>query len=465
MRAVHRFSLFLVPSVLQAAISFLLLPVSTYFLNPSDFGLFALITSITALIGVIATLGSSYVLARHFPVMGQAERVRLISTLVWIALIVGGACGGIVLVTWPLLATAFNFAPIDMALVVIAVAAMLLGLPWTIAVDVIRLAGRAHLYAIAMVSQSITSASVLLLCLLVLGKGVESLFISTVSGAGVLFASALYSLGPYLRGLPDRRFSAEVFSLGKLFLLSGLAEALHQTVERTVLAARGGLGQVGIYFHSQLYRTAANMPVSAVNDTAWAVTLAEARSEASHFQRTALAWNAAHLWLTLVGLMLATLGSHVISILTHDKFTDAHAIAALWAIYLLVQNCGKPQTALFYAHGRGGWYALIQTAAMVLGTGLLFVLVPDIGMYGAFAAALAQQILMRVGVQVVARRIRLSPFQDGWAIAGAALIAITLMSKLAVGGTWVVDSAILAAAIALFLLVAWRRIFSVWHAL
>jgi O-antigen/teichoic acid export membrane protein len=464
MKAVHRFSLFLVPSVFQAGMSFVLLPVSTYFLDPSDFGLFALISSMTALIGVVSTLGSSYLLARYFPVSEYAEQVRLISSLTWVAVPIGTACGALLVLLWPVIAPlAFDSATPEITLVVIAVAAMILGLPWTIAVDVIRLAGRAHLYAGAIIGQSIASASALLLCLFILDKGVESLFIAALTGAGVLFASALYLLAPYLRALPDRRYSAELFSLGRLFLLSGFAEAFHQMVERTILAARGGLGHVGLYSHSQMYRTAATMPVSAVSDTAWAVTLAEARSETSQFERTEFAWNAAHLWLTLVGLVLATLGSHVISILTHDKFTDAHAIAALWTVYLLVQNCGKPQTALFYAYGHGGSYALIQTLAMVVGTGLLFVLVPSFGMYGAFAAAFAQQILMRVGVQLRARAIRRTPFQDRWAIAGAAFIAATLLSKLAVGGTLAVDFTILAAALSFFLLAAWRRLIDVWR--
>jgi O-antigen/teichoic acid export membrane protein len=464
MKAFRRFSLFLVPSVFQAGMSFVLLPVSTYFLDPADFGLFALISSMTALIGVVSTLGSSYLLARYFPVLGYAEQVRLISSLTWVAVPIGTACGALLVLLWPVIAPlAFDSAAPEITLVVIAVAAMILVLPWTIAVDVIRLAGRAYLYAAAIIGQSIASASALLLCLLILEKGVESLFIAALAGAGVLFAGALYLLAPYLRALPDRRYAAELFSVGRLFLLSGFAESFHQTMERTILAARGGLGQVGLYSHSQMYRTAATMPVSAVSDTAWAVTLAEARSDTSRFERTERAWNAAHLWLTLVGLVLATLGSHVIAILTHDKFTEAHAIAALWTVYLLAQNCGKPQTALFYAYGHGGSYALIQTAAMAIGTGLLFLLVPSFGMYGALAAAFAQQIFLRVGVQWRARTIRRTPFQDHWAIAGAAFITATLLSKLAIGGTLAVDSAILAAALALFLMAARRRVVSVWR--
>lgn len=466
MKALHRFSFFLAPNVLQAALSVAVLPVSTFFLGPADFGLFALLSSITGLISVLATLGSSYLLARHYPIVDEGERIKLISSLTWIGLLVGVLSGALVLAAWPFIARmTFEWNPEQSWLAAIAVAAMLLSLPWAIAGDVIRLAGRARVYAAAMIGQSLASALALLLCLLAFERGVESLFIASISGAVVLFAGALYTLAPYLRAVADRHYAIELFSVARRFLLSSMAEALHQVLERAMLTARGGLGQLGLYSHSQMYRAAAAMPVSAVSDTAWATTLAEARADRGDFTRTGMAWRAAHLWLTAAGLLLAALGSHLISLLTHDKFTEAHAVAALWAIYLLVQNSGKPQTALFYAHGHGVTYALIQGGAMVCGTALLFVLIPPFGMYGAFVAALAQQLLMRTGVQLRARRIKPSPFQDGPALAGTVLIAATLAVKVSFGGDVATDVAILGVALSVFAVLGrttaielWRRV-------
>lgn len=171
------------------------------------------------------------------------------------------------------------------------------------------------------------------------------------------------------------------------------------------------------------------MPVGAVANSVWPITLAYARSGDRDFLRTRIGWNATHLMLAAIGVGMATLGAHLISLLTHDKFTEAYVLATLWIVYLIVQNTGKPQTAIFYAFGAGATYARIQAFAMLCGTGFLVFLVPAIGMYGAFCAALAQQLIMRIAVQRFARAIRPAPFQDQWAIAGAALILFTLWAR------------------------------------
>jgi O-antigen/teichoic acid export membrane protein len=242
-----------------------------------------------------------------------------------------------------------------------------------------------------------------------------------------------------------------------------MAEAAHQVIERSILGLRSGLSDLGIYTHSQQYRAIANMPISAVANSTWPVTLSDARADRGDFIRTKLAWNAVYLLLTCIGLAFATLGSHLIALLTHDKFTEAYILASLWIVYLLVQNTGKPQTGVFYARGAGGQFAQIQTMSMAGGTILLFMLVPNLGIYGAFMAAFVQQIALRVGVHIGARRLKKTPFQDHWAIVGTVLVLVTLWGqhKMSRGLLW--DIVVLCFAIVSLGLVARRVLAESWR--
>jgi len=463
MRAIRRFGWFFIPGVVQAGIAILLLPLSTYVLGPADFGLFALLSAFTAFLGVIASFGSTYLLSTHFPTLGEEQRSRLVSSLIWAGLITGALLGTVLVVVWPWFASfSTEFGQTGRGYVALSVLAMFLTAPWYVAVDVIRLDGRAHLYAVVLVAQSLVSAAALLGALFGFELGVASLFVSAVAGALVLCVGATITLAHHLTPVLDVRWLKEMLTLGAHMVMAHSAEAIHQVIERGVLSVRCGLGDLGIYSHSQQYRSIASMPVSAVANSAWPVTLADARTESSDFARTRLAWNSAHLLLTVIGLGLATLGSHLIGLLTHNKFTQAYVLASLWVVYLLVQNTGKPQTGLFYARGAGASYARIQTLSMLMGTLLLFALVPFFGIYGAFLAALSQQAALRFGVQFRARQIQRAPFQDQWAVFGACLILLTLWVQYELKAGLEADVGLLLGAIAILAVVAHKPLAETW---
>ena len=63
------FSLYLIPSVVNGLINFLMIPVITLILGPKDIGFFALISTISMIGNAIPALGSVYILAANFPAL------------------------------------------------------------------------------------------------------------------------------------------------------------------------------------------------------------------------------------------------------------------------------------------------------------------------------------------------------------------------------------------------------------
>ena len=63
------------PAVFQAFFSiFVFIPISTYYLEPKDFGLFAIIYAITSPVGPLASSGSSWVLGGNFFKLHSARK-------------------------------------------------------------------------------------------------------------------------------------------------------------------------------------------------------------------------------------------------------------------------------------------------------------------------------------------------------------------------------------------------------
>lgn len=73
---------FTVPSLIQAIFGMLLVvPITTYYLEPKDFGQFAIINTLVVLIGVIATPATAYTINKNFNKVSLKKRERLVGTL------------------------------------------------------------------------------------------------------------------------------------------------------------------------------------------------------------------------------------------------------------------------------------------------------------------------------------------------------------------------------------------------
>lgn len=419
--ALQRFVLFVLPPLLQGGVGFLLLPVATYILEPADYGAYALVTSVTALGGPLANLGSGYLLAAHYPALQPAERRQLISTLLWLGLgLLILFLGGFTLL-WSAVADWLKLATIPPMAIALALGTMVLGFPWLIAIEVLTLERQAQRYALVVVSQTVVSAIALVLSLYVWQLGMLSLFMAGAAGAVVICAGSFWVLWPYWGWHCSRRWVRESWRLGIVTTPTNLLENFYNTVERYSLSAVVGLSALGLYTHSQQYRSLVAMPVKAIGRTVWSTTLTEARQEELTFPQTRVAWDIAFLLLTAVGLIFAALGAEIIGLLTFGKFSAAAPLTALWMVYLLTQNTGRPQVGLLFAH-RGVVYSQLHLGAVVLSILLVPLLAHWLGLLGAFLALYLQQLLLRLGLQWYVNRHYQTQFQDQLAILGMGLI-------------------------------------------
>ena len=455
-RAIRRFSFYFLPSIFSAALSFVTLPLVTGVAGPREYGIFALVTAYTAFGSGLATMGGNYIISHRFLGASEEEQRQVASTVSLLAITTVSIYGILLLSLWRVLPGTQHAPIIGVGL---AVLAMIIAQPWIGALDIVTIRGEAGTYAAVAIGQSLVTSLVLLFGLYKLHLGVTAFFLSQLAGAFVALVGAFVALRGLLQWGLDPRVLRELRSLGFISAIGNVAEASQTGVERTMVSLHSGVAELGIYTNSQSYRTFAALPVGAIAKSVWPVSLREAGDPNSSFARTKETWDIAYIGLTVAGIFLATLGDVVIGILTHGKFTPAYAYATFWMMFLLMQNSGKPQTAILFRLGGGRTYARLVVISTFVGMASLVALVPIFGLWGAAAAVTVQQVFLRACIQIAARKFRRTPFQDGWALFGIAYIAAVYMVRLRFGGSAHVDTVILAAATAALLFVARGSLF------
>lgn len=423
----RKFSFFLMPPIFQGLLSFVMLPVVTKILNPRDFGVFALLTAFTSLGTTIASMGSGYLLAAYYPVVDFHKRRSLISSILAIGIIILFLFIGIFIILWPMVIDRWEvFAAMPSGGVILAFTAMLLAFPWYIATDVVTLEGRARLYGTIVIGQSIASAVAVTICLYLFKLELLSLFVAATAGSLITLFGGSVVLKPYLGFSVSKQWIREILKLGPIVSLGNILDNLQIFLERYVLSLFVGLNQLGLYSHSQQYKTLIAMGVKAAARSIWPVTLSEARKENGDFYYTKKVWTVVNVGVIAVGLLFATLGKEIIALLTHDKFTQAYSLVALWTVYILVQNTGKPQAGILFAFNQGKVWSKMLIGAISISILIIIPLVKVFGLIGALVAMLCQQILFRIGIQLYVRKKWITPFQDEWAIIGTFFILTAL---------------------------------------
>ncbi len=456
----RNFSLFLLSALIQGGISFAMVPVSTYVLGPEDFGLFALVSVIPGLLTVIATMGADYLFAKYYPTANPDERRTLVSTVLAVGgglLALGSAC---LLAGW---AVAVQFVSqleqVPLRFLGLSLASMVLAFPWVVASYIVTLDGKAPLHAVITVIQAVVSALIVIVGLYALRLGVEALFWSAIGTSMVSLAGAWMVLRAYARPTASRTWAWSMIRVGMPVSVANLMETLQSFLERYLLTAFVGLHALGLYAHSQQYRNMVSMPLKSVSRAIWPITLHESREGRNQFGATRDAWDASYVGVTVIGLLFATLGEALIGVLTHGKFVDAAPLVALWMVFILVQNSGKPQTGVLYA--RGQLHACSRLMVISAGAGILLMtlLIPAVGMLGAIIATIAQQVLYRVGIQL-AGGVEGVPRHDKWVIVGAMMVLATQALTASFSLGWTGNLVVFLLAASAFALMAQRVIWS-----
>jgi O-antigen/teichoic acid export membrane protein len=411
---------------------FMMVPIATLRLDAAHYGVFALVVSVASLGAALAALGAGYRLAEVFSTPHLAEHQQVVSAQLLASTVMVVFCTGLILGIWyvgrgrwPILSSVPTVG------IVLAAASTLGTVWWGVATEVLTLTRRARVFAAVSISQAILAALGLLIALFVFKWTDTALFISAFVGSMTVAAGSLIALRAHLTTRITRSHWRSARAGANLLSLSTLTEAAYLAIERALLASWANLTHLGLYAHSQQYRTLVAMPIKAVARSSWPDSLVEARDGARVFRKTGLIWSAMHLIMAEAALGAGAVGREIIGLMTHGKFTEAAPWASAGIAILLTQHLGKPQTAVVYALGLAGPHAKIIALSTFVAAAAALIAIPVIGVWGAVVAALAQQFMLRASVRVLAASKARTPFQDRCALIGLGCIGVQFICEIA----------------------------------
>ena len=426
MNLFKKFSFFLLPTIIQTCISLFILPFTTYILNPDDYGVFALLTSLVNFGTVISTMGFGYLIAAHYQLIDTMEKQRLLSTMTTVSIATATVFCVFFLNLWGCICSfVHQLTSIPFAAIILSLLTLILGIGWNIAVEIITIEGKAHLYSQAIILQSCVGMFTVLVSLYVFKLGMLSLFVSGFASAFVLCIYSIIVLSAYIRPpFYSKYWMKEIYRFGGVTVIGNIFENMQTVVERYLLSFYSGLSSLGIYVHSQQYKNFAVSVVKANARAVWPVTLVGARETKKEFIRTKKNWDVIYLGLTIGGIFFVFFGKMIVGVLTHQKFVAAYPFVIVWIIFIFFQNLGKPQTGIMFAYNRGILYSKFIIFSIVGSIICMFIFVPLWGAYGVMFALIVQQVILRGLIQIFAGRIYETIFFDRWAIVGVVVMVI-----------------------------------------
>jgi len=386
------FLYYLSPSVLTGILSiFVIVPVSTYYLDPADFGIVAIITFFSALVVPLSSTGVVWVLSGSYYKITKQERKELVFNLFFV---------GIVLRTFWLLLFALagtfalpklvrSYEPVFLNFFYILLAAEWFNAAWELVSYVIILQKKARLHAALDLVRFFSRLLVLLLCLSVFKfKAVSLMFAYFGMAVGGFIFSVLY-IRKHIAVRLRRRWIKEVVTVGFPTIPLNLFEVISNSIARFFIEHWVGLSRLGIYSHSQDYKKMFILPQRAFAKS-YSPEILQVFSGNSTVKIETMK-SVLRRWfgiLALSGTAVVLFSKDIIAILTHGKFTQAAPLVSLWFILIVIYAFGVPYTQFLLVNKKNKLIVVSQIILGILSWGVIALGVKFFGIVGATVATL-----------------------------------------------------------------------------
>jgi O-antigen/teichoic acid export membrane protein len=336
------FIYYLLPNLVRGMVGMLvMIPLTTHFLDPHDFGVVATITMVSGLLPPLASSGSAWVFAGHLPRAEESERgIILVQVLLWqlgLVLLAGGLGTGLGL--WLLPHVVTDWQPLYQQYFVVAVIGQLLGTFWPVFSTYLILAQRGRLHAVLELLQYGAMVGMMFAALAWWHWGLWALFITPVVANLVGPSVALLALRRSLGFRNPWKWGQVIFRQGLPSILPNLSEIAAMSADQYYLQRWFPLADLGIYSHSQSYKNLFNYALKAFSSSFMPLILAQYAG--TDPERRASQWlRQWYLVLGGLGLGATCLSYEVVALLTHGKFNRAAVLITPWFLQIVVASFG-----------------------------------------------------------------------------------------------------------------------------
>jgi O-antigen/teichoic acid export membrane protein len=412
-RLVGTAAVYAVAALAQRALGFILLPVYTRVIPPSDYGALEVLTVSGSLASGILTLGLASAINKcfHRDCETAADRAAVLPTALAIDLPIL-AVGGVAMLFWAEPASAWLIGSPDAApLLRLAVLGMLAFSVLSLTLAVLRAEERASAFGVLSLAQFAVAAALNILFVVGWGMGVRGVLL------GTLIASTLsvpIALAVALRGRAVRvagHLARPLVAFGVYLVPVMLASWAIDVSDRYFLRLYHGLDAVAVYGVGYKIGMVMELLVVWPFQLAWPAYSFAIASREGH--EVTYARTLTYLALALVTLVviLSVSARVIMPVLVGPGYVDAYRVVPLIALaYALngVHYCVSPGVHL---GNRTRYLAFLAGGAALANVGLNVLVVPRWGMLGAAATTVVAFAVLALGTAWIAQRVHPVPYE------------------------------------------------------
>lgn len=383
-----------------------MVPVTTYFLDPEDIGVAALLMTIAMPVRAFAPAGAAWVIGgNYFHATETERRTMLFNVLAFELLLRSFLVLLLYVVAEPVLHwLVAGYRPEYIHYLNLVLATSLVGSLWPTISFFMTVQNRPQVLALFSLVQVFTSALTTVVCLVVLGLGVVSLFLAMLVAACISLVMELLYVRKFVDFSFQRKWLSEITRTGFLSAPGGLAELISNMVDKIAIQRWAGLGNLGLYSHSQNYQTIFKMLTSALSRT---LTPDSLRIYSQGLDPSPLGHRLS-VWygmLAVLGVGVALFSDDFIALLTHDKFTGSAPLVLIWYLLAFSVSHAIPSAIFLMAQKRNRVLMYTQLIPTLAGIGLVAGGTYTYGIFGAAWALLLTNVIIQTSRYLAAYRL------------------------------------------------------------
>lgn len=392
-------------------IGFVMIPVYTRVLTPSDYGVLELISRVTDIIALVLGMGLAAALIRfHADCSSDKERARVANTAIAFAGAVGlGAA--IVLSMSSNAISALMFGSDKYALCVrLALIAMGMELCAVTPLALLRIHERSVLFAALGVGRLLAALSLNIYLVVFLRMGVLGLMISNLIGISLVMAVLIVVVGRTWRPRLDRSLLRAMLAYSLPLVPCSFAMFVLNFGDRFFLRACCGLSVLGVY--SLGYKLCMVMPglVMEPIGLAWSAVVFTLSGRDDAPQLYARYFRAFTFCVVFFGLWLSVISRDLIAVMADRSYWEAYRVVPVVMLGLCAWGASNVfETGILIS--KKTYFRTIShlSAAAVVAAAYLF-LIPRFGQMGAAWATVAGFGAMAAGTWTFSQRLYRIPY-------------------------------------------------------
>lgn len=414
-------------TLLTQFVSFLLLPLYTRYLTPTDYGVLSLVVVVQSLLTLLSDVSvSSGVFRFYHSFDSEAERRRLLATGFGSVLCTGGTLLLLVqLLADPIADAAFDFADGGPLLRIAATSSFAMALG-TMLQRVLQLHRRPLLYVATTFSQFLITVSVTVWLVVGARYGVRGVLYGQLAGVSATAVAALIALGPSLRAGMDGVKWRQLMSFSLPLVPTSLAAMVIAASDRFFLERLSTLHEVGMYSvadkMAQVLQVLVVVPFSmSFNELAF-----RHQGDPDLPKTFARTFRLYAVGMATMVVLFTLVIRNLLSLATTPEFVPAWVVVPLLAAAPMAQGFSMLLYVGIHLTGRTRYIPVIFLVGMSTNLLLNWLLIPSMGMLGA-AIATAISVAANVALTLrVSRRAYPVDYPVGAALRAVGAAAVVL---------------------------------------